>query len=186
MSAYKCNVTGSTKTAPVASPVPAQWCEGEPNNCVAGAKQFIIWNQAEGNNTFVSGLDLSGHPKSPGYNTKMGFADGEFSVLILFFFFFFFVYVCLMKKKKIGAQNDIFVTDTNAPANSPTTSSSTNAPTTTPNGTTNAPTNVPTNAPTNAPSGASCNSNSKRSFKTGKISRANMSSHRRHRRSLKF
>jgi hypothetical protein len=39
---------------------------------------MIYWNQLEGNNVVVGGQDLSGMPKSPGYNPKLGFVDGKF------------------------------------------------------------------------------------------------------------
>lgn len=38
---------------------------------------MLYWNQASGNNIAVSGKDLSGKAKSPAYNAKCGFADGE-------------------------------------------------------------------------------------------------------------
>ncbi|KAG6818885.1 hypothetical protein H0H93_000622 [Arthromyces matolae] len=73
---FKCKVTGATSTNAVATAKPPVWCEDNPSKCVQGAKQMIYWNQAEGNNIQVSGNDLSGNPKSPAYNQKLGFADG--------------------------------------------------------------------------------------------------------------
>jgi hypothetical protein len=76
MGGYKCMVTGATATAPVAAPKPPVWCQDDSSNCTAGAKQMILWNQLDGNNVFVSGVDDSGNRKHPGYNEKMGFANG--------------------------------------------------------------------------------------------------------------
>ncbi|KAG5634885.1 hypothetical protein H0H81_000415 [Sphagnurus paluster] len=87
---FKCMVTGATSTAPVAVGKPPVWCEDDQSKCTKGAKQMIYWNQQDGNNIQVSGNDLSGHPKSPAYNSKLGFAD--------------------------GAQNDIFVQSTGGTA----------------------------------------------------------------------
>ncbi|KAF9464509.1 hypothetical protein BDZ94DRAFT_1255898, partial [Collybia nuda] len=74
--AFKCKVTGATATAPIAAPKPPVWCEDDPARCTKGAKQMIYWNQRDGNNIAVSGLDRSGFPKSPAYNNKCGFPDG--------------------------------------------------------------------------------------------------------------
>ncbi|PPR05141.1 hypothetical protein CVT26_012227 [Gymnopilus dilepis] len=74
--AFRCQVTGSTSTTPLATPKPPVWCEGNPGGCTKGAKQMLYWNQASGNNIQVSGYDLSGQPKSPAYNSKCGFDDG--------------------------------------------------------------------------------------------------------------
>jgi len=74
--AFRCKVTGATSTAAVAPPKPPVWCEDDPSKCVKGSKQMIYWNQQEGDNIEVSGMDLSGHPKSPAYNAKCGFSDG--------------------------------------------------------------------------------------------------------------
>ncbi|KAJ4475503.1 hypothetical protein J3R30DRAFT_3499922 [Lentinula aciculospora] len=63
------NKTLGTPQAPV-------WCEGESSACVEGPKQMLYWNQASGNNIAVEGDDSSGKAKSPGYNSKCGFADG--------------------------------------------------------------------------------------------------------------
>lgn len=78
MQGFKCNVTGSTSTIPLATPKPPVWCEGAPNKCVKGAKQLIGWHQKTGNNINVTGYDLARQPKSPGYNMKCGFHNGEF------------------------------------------------------------------------------------------------------------
>ncbi|KAJ7789847.1 hypothetical protein B0H14DRAFT_3572414 [Mycena olivaceomarginata] len=52
------------------------WCENNPDGCTKGPKQMIYWNQNEGNNIQVDGLDAAGEPKSPAYNAKCGFPDG--------------------------------------------------------------------------------------------------------------
>ncbi|KAG2047952.1 hypothetical protein BDR06DRAFT_963293 [Suillus hirtellus] len=90
MQGFKCMVTGATSTTPLATPKPPVWCEEDQSTCTQGAKQILIWNQAEGNNIEVSGFDLSGNAKSPAYNSKCGFKD--------------------------GAQNDIFGTSSSAAA----------------------------------------------------------------------
>ena len=38
--------------------------------------QMIFWHQKTGNNVQVEGYDKAGDPKSPAYNSKMGFHDG--------------------------------------------------------------------------------------------------------------
>lgn len=76
MGGYKCTVTGATSTTPLGTPKPPVWCEDDQSNCVQGPKQIMIWNQLEDNNIEVDGFDLSGHPKSPAYNSKCGFQDG--------------------------------------------------------------------------------------------------------------
>ena len=76
MTPFRCRVTGATSTTPVAAPNPPVWCEGNPSACTKGAKQMIYWNQNERNNIVVSGLDQAGEPKSPAYNSKLGFPDG--------------------------------------------------------------------------------------------------------------
>lgn len=76
MQGFKCNVTNSISTTPLATPKPAVWCEGAPNNCTQGAKQVMGWHQNSGNNIAVTGFDLAGMHKSPGYNSKCGFDDG--------------------------------------------------------------------------------------------------------------
>ncbi|KAG2139623.1 uncharacterized protein EDB93DRAFT_699735 [Suillus bovinus] len=88
MQGFKCMVTNPTSTTPLATPKPPVWCEEDQSKCTQGAKQILIWNQAEGNNIVVNGADLSGSPKSPAYNSKCGFQD--------------------------GAQNDIFATSSGA------------------------------------------------------------------------
>ncbi|KAJ7819796.1 hypothetical protein B0H14DRAFT_3472842 [Mycena olivaceomarginata] len=73
---YRCKVTGATSTKAVGTPKPPVWCENNPDGCTKGPKQMIYWNQNEGNNIQVDGLDAAGEPKSPAYNAKCGFPDG--------------------------------------------------------------------------------------------------------------
>ncbi|RDB14866.1 hypothetical protein Hypma_016410 [Hypsizygus marmoreus] len=73
---YRCKVTGTTGNAAVAPGIPPVWCEDDPSRCTKGPRQLIYWNQLEGNNIVVSGQDLAGDPRSPAYNTKLGFANG--------------------------------------------------------------------------------------------------------------
>jgi len=78
MAPYKCNVTGATSTTPVAPPKPGVWCEGNSSACTPGSKQMIYFNQLEGNNweNPDSLYQEDGQLRSPGYNQKLGFADG--------------------------------------------------------------------------------------------------------------
>lgn len=76
---YKCRVTNVSPlaTKPVGNGQPPVWCEDDQSKCIKGPKQMLYWNQLDGNNIAVSGQDLAGEPRSPAYNTKCGFADGE-------------------------------------------------------------------------------------------------------------
>lgn len=74
---FKCNVTGATSTRAVAPAVPATWCEDAASDCTTGARQLIYWNQADGNNIEVEGFDAEGLNKSPAYNEKLGWVEGE-------------------------------------------------------------------------------------------------------------
>lgn len=79
---FKCKVTGVTGNAALAAAIPPVWCEGNSSACVPGARQMIFWNQLEGDNIFVDGTDAAGAPKSPAYNGKLGFANGELPLVI--------------------------------------------------------------------------------------------------------
>ncbi|CAK5270782.1 unnamed protein product [Mycena citricolor] len=74
---FRCRVTGSTGSAAVAPGIPATWCQDNPGNCTSGARQMIYWNQLDGNNIEVDGLDLAGQPRSPAYNQVLGFVEGR-------------------------------------------------------------------------------------------------------------
>ncbi|KAF7330347.1 hypothetical protein MVEN_02473000 [Mycena venus] len=73
---FRCQVTGEPGKTALASAVPPTWCEDSPADCTTGARQMIYWNQAEGNNIDVSGNDSRGFPKSPAYNSVLGFDEG--------------------------------------------------------------------------------------------------------------
>ena len=75
--AFRCKVSNWRSTTPVGKPKPPVWCENNPDGCVKGPKQMVYWNQNEGNNVYVTGWDAAGEPKSPGYNWRMGFANGS-------------------------------------------------------------------------------------------------------------
>lgn len=75
--AIRCTVTGATSTTPVGTPQAPVWCEDDPSACVTGPKQMLYWHQASGDNIAVTGYDLAGELKSPAYNAKCGFSDGE-------------------------------------------------------------------------------------------------------------
>ena len=77
MQGFACNVTGNTGTIPLQTPAQVpQWCEGNSNNCTVGAKQMIYYNQQTGNNLELTGWQLDGAVKNPGYNMKNGFQPG--------------------------------------------------------------------------------------------------------------
>jgi hypothetical protein len=79
---YRCKVTGTPGKAAVAPGIPATWCEDNPSNCTKGPRQMIYWNQLERNNIVISGRDLAGDPKSPAYNSKLGFTNGLYYHLL--------------------------------------------------------------------------------------------------------
>ncbi|KAF5317676.1 hypothetical protein D9619_012681 [Psilocybe cf. subviscida] len=79
MLGYRCNVTGTVASHVHRLQLPAKpplWCELNNRECVNGSKQMIFWNQADGNNVKVSGLDKFGFNKFPGYSMKMGYGNG--------------------------------------------------------------------------------------------------------------
>ena len=81
---YRCKVIpDSTPAKTIGIPQTPVWCEDDPSKCVQGPKRVMIWNQYDSNNIAVEGNDLSGHPKSPAYNTKCGFQDGTRAPLSL-------------------------------------------------------------------------------------------------------
>jgi hypothetical protein len=70
MQGFKCQVTGATNTAKLATAQAPAYCADDASKCVKGAKQMIAWNQLSGNNIAVpDGV-------SPGYNEKCGWAEG--------------------------------------------------------------------------------------------------------------
>ncbi|KAF7296931.1 hypothetical protein MIND_00924900 [Mycena indigotica] len=77
MTGFRCKVTGKTGSAAVTTPaIPPTWCEDKPNRCTTGPRQMIFWNQLDGNNIDVQGFDLRGQPRSPAYNSVLGFKEG--------------------------------------------------------------------------------------------------------------
>ncbi|KAF9476867.1 hypothetical protein BDN70DRAFT_881859 [Pholiota conissans] len=76
MQPFRCKVTGQTGTQPVSRATAPMWCEGNQSQCIAGAKQMVFYGQIEGNNVDISGLDSTGQPKAPTYDTRMGFTSG--------------------------------------------------------------------------------------------------------------
>jgi len=77
MAPHRCIVTGATSTTLVAPAIPPAWCENDPSQCVQGPKQMVFWNQLDGNNVITEGIQADGNWKSPGYNQKMGFIEGQ-------------------------------------------------------------------------------------------------------------
>ncbi|KAF7330207.1 hypothetical protein MVEN_02457800 [Mycena venus] len=79
MNGFKCNVTGSTSTVPLATPKVARRCGADslngkwhsaPGNCTYGAKQPLYWFQQERNNMF------EGTYAPPFYTDLYEFRDG--------------------------------------------------------------------------------------------------------------
>ncbi|KAK1451422.1 hypothetical protein CMEL01_05996 [Colletotrichum melonis] len=69
MQNFKCNPTNAVSTKRLGIAKPPVACRDDSKKCVAGPKQLIAWNQAEGNNVQDVGY-------SPGYNARMGFKPG--------------------------------------------------------------------------------------------------------------
>ncbi|KAL1722963.1 hypothetical protein EV715DRAFT_287003 [Schizophyllum commune] len=87
MLGFRCRVTGEPGHLPLAAPRSAVYCgEGKSATpaalrknpkCVKGAKKFLSWQQKEGNTVHEKQwADERGQLKFPGYNARMGFADG--------------------------------------------------------------------------------------------------------------
>ncbi|KAJ7685992.1 hypothetical protein B0H17DRAFT_1072809 [Mycena rosella] len=76
MQGFRCKVVGQTGNATVAPAISPTWCEDTPANCTTGPRQMIYWNQLDGSNIVVDGSDAHGDPKSPAYNSVLGFANG--------------------------------------------------------------------------------------------------------------
>lgn len=81
---FRCKVTGANANASAIAPAkPPAWCEDNLSACTKGAKQMVIWHQAERNNidtntsTGIAGEQDDHQQKSPGYNLKLGFKNGE-------------------------------------------------------------------------------------------------------------
>lgn len=74
MQPYKCKVTNVSATAAkqLAKAEPPAYCANDQSKCVSGAKQMIVFNQREGDNTEYG----SGQGPSPAYNGRNGFRSG--------------------------------------------------------------------------------------------------------------
>jgi len=72
MQGFKCRVTGSNSNRRLAPAQPPRFCGNNSNDCVRGAKQMIVVEQAEGNNVV-----RPPHPDHHvAYDSKMGFQPG--------------------------------------------------------------------------------------------------------------
>ena len=76
--------------------------------------QMIFWHQKTGNNVQVDGYDKAGDPKSPAYNSKMGFNDGQSPFHFSFHSSFLhetddMTMTVHFNRPTLGAQTDIFV-----------------------------------------------------------------------------
>ncbi|KAI9731217.1 MAG: hypothetical protein M1834_005410 [Cirrosporium novae-zelandiae] len=76
MTGFKCNVTDSTATTPLAKAKPPVMCGDDSSKCTKGAKQMIAWHQASGNNINTTGTDFSIPANSPAYNSRCGWTSG--------------------------------------------------------------------------------------------------------------
>lgn len=67
---YRCKIKGGWQGKPGADPLPVpqlpKACAGRPEECTKGAKQMVVWGQAEGNNVVGDGR----------FNDDFGYADG--------------------------------------------------------------------------------------------------------------
>ncbi|KAL0575838.1 hypothetical protein V5O48_006128 [Marasmius crinis-equi] len=72
MQPFKCMVTGTPGTRPVAPAKPAVYCEHNQQECTQGAKQMIYYNQLEGNN-----IEFDPAKGNPTYNERLGFKNGR-------------------------------------------------------------------------------------------------------------
>ncbi|GKT43293.1 uncharacterized protein ColSpa_03474 [Colletotrichum spaethianum] len=69
MQNFRCKVTNPARSKKLGVAKAPVACRDDSKKCVAGPKQMIAWNQAEGNNVADIGY-------SPGYNARMGFKPG--------------------------------------------------------------------------------------------------------------
>uniref|UniRef100_D8PUM5 Uncharacterized protein n=1 Tax=Schizophyllum commune (strain H4-8 / FGSC 9210) TaxID=578458 RepID=D8PUM5_SCHCM len=78
LNAYRCKVTGATSQRTLAKPQAPVYCENDDSACVKGAKQLMVWHQADGidNINVDNRKQASGKWASPAYNDKCGFAHG--------------------------------------------------------------------------------------------------------------
>ncbi|KAF9481271.1 hypothetical protein BDN70DRAFT_975465, partial [Pholiota conissans] len=95
MQPFRCKVTGQAGTQPVSRATAPAWCEGNQSQRIGGAERAFIpqqsnlysykiddlarwcfYGQLERNNVDISGLNSSGQPKAPIYDTRMGYTVG--------------------------------------------------------------------------------------------------------------
>ncbi|TRM57028.1 hypothetical protein BD626DRAFT_516744 [Schizophyllum amplum] len=78
LNAYRCKVTGATNTHALAAPQTPSYCEFDDSSCVQGAKQLLVWHQADGidNINVDNRKQANGEWASPGFNDKCGFKHG--------------------------------------------------------------------------------------------------------------
>jgi len=67
MQPYKCRVTGSNSNRRLARAQVPRFCKGFPQNCVQGAKQMMVYMQAEGNTVSRPGNDFVSYSDEWGY-----------------------------------------------------------------------------------------------------------------------
>ncbi|KPI34779.1 uncharacterized protein AB675_10192 [Cyphellophora attinorum] len=72
MQPYKCRVSNNGPAKKLAKAQPPTYCVDDASKCVKGAKQMIVFNQLEGDNTGFNG----GWGWSPGYNERNGYESG--------------------------------------------------------------------------------------------------------------
>ncbi|KAF6747828.1 hypothetical protein DFP72DRAFT_821191, partial [Ephemerocybe angulata] len=89
MQPFKCKVTNGFSifgppTFKPAKALPPVWCQDDPSKCIVGPKQMIYYNQLDGNNVNLTGVDNAGNPKKPAYDMRYGWADGTPQTLAMF------------------------------------------------------------------------------------------------------
>jgi len=67
MQGFKCMVTGSNSNRRLAQAQVPRYCANFPQNCVRGAKQMMVYEQAEGNNVQRPGDDFVSYSDAWGY-----------------------------------------------------------------------------------------------------------------------
>jgi len=67
MQGFKCRVTGSNSNRRLARAQVPRYCAGFPQNCVQGAKQMMVYMQAEGNTVEKPGNDFVSYSDAWGY-----------------------------------------------------------------------------------------------------------------------
>jgi len=67
MQGFKCRVTGSSSNRRLATAQRPRYCANFPQNCVQGAKQMMVYEQAEGNTVEKPGNDFVSYSADWGY-----------------------------------------------------------------------------------------------------------------------